>query len=160
MKKIIFLFIVSIASNNYLWAQKFSLKESIDYALANQETLKNLEIDRQLAEKKINEAYTTLFPQIKGIFDVRDNFILPTSVIPASAFGGPPDTYRAVQFGQKYNGTAALDATWTLYDPTFYPSLKSQKMNNEVVINNKKVQENTIILNVNRAYYSALLSHY
>jgi outer membrane protein len=159
MKKIIFLLLLSVTVFNILKAQQqFSLKQSVDYALENQETLKNLEIDRLLAEKKINEAYTTLFPQIKGVIDMRDNFILPTSVIPASAFGGPPGSYRATQFGQKYNGTAALDATWTLYDPTFYPSLKSQKMNNEVVANNKRIQENNIVLNVNRAYYSALLS--
>ncbi len=120
--------------------------------------MKNLDIDRQLAEKKISEAYTTLFPQIKGILDVRDNFILPTSILPSTSFGGAPDTYRAIQFGLKYTSTAALDATWTLYDPTFYPSIKVQKINNQVVENNKKIQENTIILNVNRAYYSALLS--
>lgn len=158
MKKIVSLFSLLVLMSASLPAQQFSLKQSIDYALANQEQLKNLDIDRQLAEKKINEAYAALFPQIKGVLDVRDNFVLPTSVIPASAFGGPADQYRAVQFGQKYNGTAALDATWTLYDPTFYPSLKSQKINNEVAENNKKVQENQILLNVNRAYYSALLS--
>ena len=158
MKKsilIILIYIVVVSTTN---GQQYSLKQSVDYALANQETLKNLDLDRQLAEKKISEAYTTLFPQIKGVFDVRDNFVLPTSVIPASAFGGPADEFRAVQFGQKYNGTAALDASWTLYDPVFYPSLKSQKMNSVLVENNKKIQENTIVLNVNRAYYSALLS--
>lgn len=158
MKKIIFLLTLYLNALNYIQAQQYSLKQSIEYALANQEVLKNLDIDRQLAQKKISEAYTTLFPQIKGILDVRDNFILPTNVIPASAFGGPSGSYRAVQFGQQYNGTAALDASWTLYDPTFYPSLKAQKMNNEVAANNKKVQENNVILNVNRAYYSTLLS--
>ncbi len=158
MKTILVTILIYLSVLINVQGQYFSLKESIEYALKNQETLKNIELDRQLAEKKISEAYTTLFPQIKGIFDVRDNFVLPTSVIPATAFGGPADSYRAVQFGQKYNGTAALDATWTLYDPTFYPSLKSQKMASEVVQNNKKIQENNIILNVNRAYYSALLS--
>ena len=158
MKKILSLFSLLLLVAVSLPAQQFSLKQSIDYALANQEQLKNLDIDRRLAEEKINEAYTTLFPQIKGVLDVRNNFVLPTSVIPASAFGGPAGDYRAVQFGQKYNGTAALDATWTLYDPTFYPSLQSQKINNDVAENNKKVQENLVLLNVNRAYYSALLS--
>jgi outer membrane protein len=158
MKKVIFILTIYLVVLNTIQAQQYSLKQSIDYALANQEALKNLDIDRQLAEKKISEAYTTLFPQIKGVFDVRDNFVLPTSVIPNSAFGIPGDGYRAVQFGQKYNATAALDATWTLYDPTFYPSLKSQKMNSAVTANNKKVQENSVVLNVNRAYYSALLS--
>ncbi|HVD98246.1 MAG TPA: TolC family protein [Cytophagaceae bacterium] len=156
MKKILLLiFVLPFVG---LKAQQFSLKQSIDYALANQEQLKNLDIDRQLVEKKISEAYTTLFPQVKGVLDVRDNFILPTSLIPASAFGGPPGEYKAVQFGQKYNGTAALDATWTLYDPVFYPSLRAQKLSNDVAANNKKVQENLTVLNVNRAYYSALLS--
>ena len=158
MKKIIFFLSLYLVALSNIQAQQYNLKQCVDYALANQEVLKNLDIDRQLAQKKINEAYTTLFPQIKGVLDVRDNFILPTSLIPASAFGGPAGSYRAIQFGQQYNGTAALDATWTLYDPTFYPSLKSQKMNDEVAANNKKVQENNIILNVNRAYYSALLS--
>jgi outer membrane protein len=139
-------------------AQQFSLKQSIDYALVNKESLKNLAIDRQLAEKKISEAYTALFPQIKGVLDVRDNIVLPTSLFPATLFNGPAGTYRPTQIGLKYNGTAALDATWTLYDPTFYPSLKAQKLNNAVADNNKKVEENNIILNVNRAYYSVLLS--
>jgi outer membrane protein len=158
MKKIIFIIVLYSTALNYIHAQQYSLKQSVDYALANQEALKNLDIDRELAKKKISEAYTTLFPQIKGILDVRDNFVLPTSILPGSVFGGPAGSYRATQFGLQYNSTAALDATWTLYDPTFYPSLKAQKMNNEVAANNKKVQENNVILNVNRAYYSVLLS--
>ena len=158
MKKIIFIIVLYSTALNYIHAQQYSLKQSVDYALANQEALKNLDIDRELAKKKISEAYTTLFPQIKGVLDVRDNFVLPTSILPGSVFGGPAGSYRATQFGLQYNSTAALDATWTLYDPTFYPSLKAQKMNNEVAANNKKVQENNVILNVNRAYYSVLLS--
>jgi outer membrane protein len=158
MKKIIFIIVLYSTALNYIHAQQYSLKQSVDYALANQEALKNLDIDRELAKKKISEAYTTLFPQIKGVLDVRDNFVLPTSILPGSVFGGPAGSYRAAQFGLQYNSTAALDATWTLYDPTFYPSLRSQKMNNEVAANNKKVQENNVILNVNRAYYSVLLS--
>ena len=158
MKNSLIIILIYVATLATSQGQYYSLKQSVDYALANQEALKNIDLDRQLSEKKLSEAYTALFPQIKGVLDVRDNFVLPTSVIPSSAFGGPADTYRAVQFGQKYNGTAALDATWTLYDPVFYPSLKAQRMNSSVVENNKKIQENTIVLNVNRAYYSALLS--
>ena len=52
MKKILLL-ILSVTVLGTLQAQQFSLKQSVDYALENQESLKNLDIDRQLAEKKI-----------------------------------------------------------------------------------------------------------
>ncbi len=56
MRKIIFILTIYLIGLTSMQAQQYSLKQSIDYALANQEALKNLDIDRQLAQKKINEA--------------------------------------------------------------------------------------------------------
>jgi outer membrane protein len=157
MKKIIFtiftfLIILSVS------AQQYTLTQSVEYAVSNLENLKNLDIDRQLAEKKLKEAYTQLYPQIKGVFDVRDNLKLPTSILPGTFAGRPADETIPVQIGQKYNATVALDASWTLYDPTFYAGFKSVKLNSTVAENNKELQTINVRLNVSKAYYATLLS--
>ncbi|MCU0429291.1 MAG: TolC family protein [Cytophagaceae bacterium] len=136
----------------------WTLEQCIAYGLQHQESFKNAQIDQQLAAQKVKQSHTQLLPQVKAVADLRDNLILPTNILPGALAGLPSDQTLAVQFGQQYNATAALDANWTLYDPGVSAGLKSLKKQIDISEQQKTLLEKTIRLQVSQAYYALWLA--
>src|SRR5687768_13777245 len=125
MKKILLL--VSVAFSVPALAQSadtasysFSMKQAVEYALQNQKDVKNAMLEEQIAKQKVNEVMGAGLPQINASFDLRYFIEIPTSLIPAEFFGGPPGSFAAVQFGTKYNATAGLEASQLLFSGEYF----------------------------------------
>src|SRR5674476_275603 len=108
MKKIILTIGIGIAVLNS-FGQKtestsfsFSVQEAIDYAMQNENSIKNAVLDEAIAKQKVNEIMGMGFPQINSSFDVKDFFAIPASLIPAQYFGGPPGTFARIKLGTQY----------------------------------------------------------
>ncbi|MCX6295106.1 MAG: TolC family protein [Bacteroidetes bacterium] len=136
----------------------FSLQQAIDFALQNQKDVKNAMIDEQIAQKKVNEITGLGLPQINGSFDLREFIEIPTSLIPAEIFGGPPGSFAAVKFGTKYNATAGLDASQLLFSGDYFLGLKASKV--YVEISSKSTQRTKIETSatVAKAYFTVLVN--
>jgi outer membrane protein TolC len=67
--------------------QAFSLKESIAFALANQPTMKNAQLQTQAAKARVGEIRSLGLPQINAAADLTDNFQLQKSLVDVSNFG-------------------------------------------------------------------------
>jgi hypothetical protein len=78
-----------------------SLQQCIDYALQNEPKMQNALYDEQIAKYKVKEVTAMGLPQLNGSIDVKDFIELPTSLIPAEFFGGPPGTFIGVKFGTR-----------------------------------------------------------
>lgn len=164
MKKI-FLIITLAVSTISTFAQtkegenfSFSLKQAVDYALQNQNNVKNALIEEQIARAKVNEITGMGLPQINSSFDVKDFLEIPTSLIPAEVFGGPAGSYAAVKFGTQYQATAGLDASQLLFSGDYFLGLKATKTFVEI---SKKSTERTKIeatATVSKAYYTVLVN--
>lgn len=135
-----------------------SLQQAIDYAMQNQVLIKNALIDEQIAKQKVNEITGLGLPQINSSFDVKDFLEIPTSLIPAEIFGGPPGTFAAVKFGTKYQATAGLDASQLLFSGDYFLGLKASKV--FVELSTQSTQRTKIDLStlVTKAYYTILIS--
>ncbi len=136
----------------------FSLQQAIDFALQNQKDVKNAMIDEQIAQKKVNEITGLGLPQINSSFDLREFIEIPTSLIPAEIFGGPPGSFAAVKFGTKYNATAGLDASQLLFSGDYFLGLKASKV--FVEISSKSTQRTKIEASatVAKAYFTVLVN--
>lgn len=136
----------------------FSLQQAIKYATENQKDVKNAIIDEQLAQRKVNEIMGMGLPQISSSFDLRNFVELPTSLIPADFFGGPPGTFAAVKFGTKYNATAGVDASQLLFSGDYFLGVKASKT--FVEISKKSTQRTKIetAATVSKAYYTVLVN--
>jgi len=136
----------------------FSLQQSINYALENQKDIKNAIIDEQIAQKKVNEIMGMGLPQINASFDLREFLEIPTSLVPADFFGGPPGTFAAVKFGTKYNATAGFDASQLLFSGEYFLGVKASKV--FVEISSKSTQRSKIETSatVAKAYYTVLVN--
>ena len=136
----------------------FSLRQAVDYAVQNQKDVKNAIIDEQIAQKKVNEIMGIGLPQINASFDLKEFIELPTQLIPAEFFGGPPGSFAAVKFGTKYNATAGLDASQLLFSGDYFLGLQASKV--YVEISSKAVQRTKIetASTVSKAYYTVLIN--
>lgn len=142
------------AAGNY----SFSLQQAVDFAMQNQNNVKNAALDMEIAASKVNEVLGMGLPQINSSFDVKDFVEIPTSLIPAQIFGGPAGSFAAVKFGTKYNATAGFDASQLLFSGDYLLGLMASKV--YVELSSKASQRTKIetAAAVSKAYYTVLIN--
>ncbi|MGZ4117214.1 MAG: TolC family protein, partial [Bacteroidia bacterium] len=165
MKKIIITIGIAVAAFNSFAQTKdtgkaysFSLQQAIDFAMQNQNDIKNAIIDEEIAHKKVNEIMGMGLPQINSSLDVKDFLEIPTSLIPAEFFGGRPGTFAAIKFGTQYQSTAGFDASQLLFSGDYFLGLKASKV--FVELSTKSTQRTKIETSatVSKAYYTVLIN--
>ncbi len=165
MKKVVLIIGLGIASfaafsqtNEAPAAYSFSLQQAVDFALQNQNNIKNALLDEEIAKNKVKEVFGMGLPQVNASFDIKDFLELPTSLIPAEFFGGPPGSFAAVQFGTPYQATAGLEASQLLFSGDYFLGLKASKVYME--LSGKATQRSKIetASTVSKAYYTVLIN--
>ncbi|MBN8701948.1 MAG: TolC family protein [Bacteroidetes bacterium] len=136
----------------------FNLQQAIDYALKNKTDVANALLDEQIAKNKVKEITGIGLPQISGSFDSKYFIEIPTQLVPADFFGGPPGSFAAVQFGTKYNTAAGVTASQLLFDGTYIVGLQASKT--YVELSQKAIKRTQIeaATAVAKAYYSVLVN--
>lgn len=136
----------------------FTLKEAVEYALANNPAHLNAQLEQEINLAKKNEVRGMGLPQVSASFDVKDFIEIPTSLIPGEFFGAPAGTYIPVKFGTKYNATAGFSVSQILFSNDYLVALKASHAFLE--LSEKSVQRSSIetIANVNKAYYTVLVN--
>lgn len=157
--QIIFLFAVfpNRSSGQNGGTKSFTLKEAVSYALSNNVNCLNAQIDTEIATAKKNEIKGMGLPQISGNFDIKDFVQLPTSLLPAQVFGGPPGTFIPVKFGTQYNSTAGISATQGIVNTEFFGAVQASKTFLELSEKNYQRAKIETTVMVSKAYYSALI---
>ncbi|MGL5892309.1 MAG: TolC family protein [Bacteroidia bacterium] len=136
----------------------FSLQQAVDFALANQNNVRNAQLDEQAARYKVNEVLGIGLPQISGSFQIQDYVEIPTSLIPAEIFGGPAGTFIPVQFGTKYNATTAFNASQLLFSGSYFLGVKGAKVYQELAQKNTERTRVEASAEVTKAYYTVLVN--
>lgn len=151
---IMILVLLSAFSEN-LNAQTVSLEEAVASALQYNRTLKLAKSDIDFAEEKRKEAAANLLPKLNASADYRYFTELPYQLMPASVFGGPPGTYREVQFGVPQNLSANLQLSVPLLNPVAINTLKTLDIAGEIAGVQYELTEEEVVLNVTQTYYNA-----
>jgi len=139
-------------------AQSYSLQQAQDFAVKNSINSANAKLDVDLARAKKNEVTGIGLPQISGSFDVKDYVEIPTSLVPAEFFGGPPGSFAAVQFGTKYNATAGISASQLIFSSDYLVGLQASKTYMELAQKAESRTKIETMTSVAKAYYSALVA--
>jgi outer membrane protein TolC len=138
--------------------KQFSLPAAIDFALKHNNTYLNVENDAKLNTYKKKELTGQGLPQINGTADLRDNALIPTSLLPGQIFGAPAGTYIPVKFGVTYNVTASASASQLIFSSDYIVGLKAAK---ELVnLSQKNLLRSKVetAQNVSKAYYGVLVN--
>ena len=135
----------------------FSVKQAVDYAEKNVVQVKNALVDIEIQKQTNKEITASAFPQINGNVSVNDYLNIPTSLIPAEFFGGPPGTFTPVKFGTKYNATFGGDVQQILFDGQVFVGLMARKTVIESVVKIKEITSEQIKVNVMKIYYQLVV---
>ena len=139
---------------------KFSLQQSIAYAMDHQGNMVNARYEVDKAGAKVKEIIGIGLPQISGTVNIQDFLDIPTTLIPGQFFGGPAGTFEPVKFGVQYNTTGELDGSQILFDGTYIVGLEASKTYKEL---SQKALVQTSIQTasmVTKAYYTVLVSYW
>jgi outer membrane protein TolC len=139
-----------------LWAQPvLSLKECIDFGLANHPAIAVARNNQENARQQAREAIASYLPQVNLNANVTNNLKLQTNVIPAGVFG--PEEQR-ITFGNKYATQAIADANQPIYNRGLLLGIRANKPNTELSTLNLEQTRQTIIYNIATAYYQILIN--
>ncbi len=136
----------------------FSLKQSVDYALEHSTSVKSAQYDQIQATEKTKEIMGIALPQVSGTFQIQDFIEIPTSLIPAEVFGGPPGQFIPVQFGTQWNTSATFSASQLLFNGTWLYGLKGAQVYQSLAQKNVTRTQIESASEVTKAYYTALVN--
>ncbi|WNJ19179.1 TolC family protein [Pontibacter sp. G13] len=138
---------------------QFSLEEAIQYALSNNYELKSTRFEEYKARAQANEILSAGYPQINAKGDMTYYVKIPTSLIPAAAFGGTAeDPPIEVQFGQPWNITGGFEASQLIFDGTFFIGIKGSRVFVELSELETNRSEEDAALTVSKAYLQVLIT--
>jgi outer membrane protein TolC len=138
--------------------QSMTLQQCIDYAMQNKPQVQNAVYDEESAKYKVREIVGLGLPQISSSFDVKNFLDIPTSLVPADFFGGPPGTFAAVQFGTQYNATAGLSASQLVFSSDYLVGVQATKVFLELTKVNTKRTKIEAAQMIAKAYYTVLIN--
>jgi len=159
MNKILTLYLLCFAiGTSQAQENTFSLKQAIDYALANHSAVKNALLEEEIANKKINELIGAGTPQINGSAELNNFLDIPVSFVPGEFFDGEAGTFFPVQFGQQYSASAGVSISQLVFDGSYMVGLQASKTYRELSRKQSKQTRTETAVNVSKAYYGALVA--
>lgn len=135
----------------------FSLQQAVDFAIKNQVSVKNAELDKKIAKEKSDELLGIGLPQISGSADITKFIDIPTTFVPGEFFGGDPGSFYPVQFGQNYSSTAGLTASQLLFDGSYLVGLKASRMYVDLMHKQVNQTKTDLAATVSKAYFNVLI---
>jgi outer membrane protein len=128
------------------------LKDAIQYALKANQTVRKAKLDVENSKYQVDEVRASALPQISGNGSITYSPILQLTSLPGE-LAGQPGQPLLVAFGQKWNSSAGLSLSQTLFDQAVFTGLKAAKTTEEFYLLNAQLTEEQIIEMVANAYY-------
>ncbi|MDR2272385.1 MAG: TolC family protein [Sphingobacterium sp.] len=125
-----------------------TLQQLIDYALRNQISIKQAELDESIGEKDIDISLSGWYPQLGLTGNFNHNVKLPTMF-----FNG-----ANIPMGTKNSSALTLQADQQLLNPALMQAKKGADLLRQSNKQNTEVQKINAVVNVSKAYYDILTS--
>lgn len=135
----------------------FSLADAVKYAMANNNTIKNAQVDILDAEQNIKEQFSRGLPQINGSLDFQHFLKVPVLPLPEAFAMGDPNAPTSIAFQLKNNFTAGISARGMLFDGSFFVGLRAAKASGEYYNLQLENSKRTVRSQVTQTYFPTLL---
>jgi outer membrane protein TolC len=141
-------------------SRAFSLQEAIDFALENSISLKNSQESVASSEARVKELKGMGMPQLSASGAVIDNYIIPTSFIPAIIFdpNAAAGDLVGVKFGTQYTGNATINLKQMIFDGSYIVGLKASKTYTELSRKDLIKTQTDVVEAIKKAYYAVLVN--
>lgn len=140
---------------------QLSARQAVDYALANQSSVKTAKLDELIQLALNKEVSGRALPTIKGTGSYQYNPILQKQQIDLHNFDPsvPAGTYQPVAFGLTHNVAGEVRLDQVLFDPSVLVALQARKTLEELADRNVKRSEIDVKVAVYKAYYNILAAN-
>jgi outer membrane protein TolC len=140
---------------------QLSARQAVDYALANQSSVKTAKLDELIQLALNKEVSGRALPTIKGSGSYQYNPILQKQQIDLHNFDPsvPAGTYQPVAFGLTHNVAGEVRLDQVLFDPSVLVALQARKTLEELANRNVKRSEIDVKVAVYKAYYNILAAN-
>lgn len=146
--------LVLISFAGFGQSASFSLQQSLDYALLNNQNLLNAKLERDISETTVKETLSRGLPQITANGGVSKNLIIPE--VP---FTNPiTNEETTIAFQRKYNGNALVNLEQMIFDGSFFVGLEAARTYRQLAEKDQIKTEIDIIEAVTKAYYGVLIA--
>lgn len=149
---------INVSAQQQVTTEPISLsaKEAVDYALANQSSVKTAKLDELIQLAKNKEISGMALPSITGAGSYQYNPIVQKQLFNTRNFGSPIDSFTAVSFQLPHNMLGEVKLTQTLFDPSVLVALQARKTLEILVSQNVTKSLIDVKSNVYKAYYNVL----
>lgn len=147
------LFLV-IASSSLAQTESFTLDAAKSYSIDHHISIKNSQLDVEVAQKQIVEIRGMGLPQV-NITGSFNNFLnLPVQVMDASFFNpsAPPGTLVSFRAGTDYSSNANLQLTQLLFNGSYIIGLQAAAYIEKFQQNLAEISKEDVVFNVIQAY--------
>lgn len=134
-----------------------SLPEVLQLSKEKNYALQNATLQTQLANLTKKTAIgNVLNPRIPATAQSLNNFEQQVSFLPGPIFGLPIGTFKEVTMGQQYTSTFSIQPQFDILNFGSIAQIKSAKINEQLVENQNKLNEQNIYNQINGVYYNLL----
>ncbi|MFD2573971.1 TolC family protein [Spirosoma soli] len=138
----------------------YTLQQAIDFAVRQNVSVRNGQLDAVSAEARIREVKSSALPQIAASASLTDNLIIQQAFLPANTFdpSAPADASVAVKFGVPYSGNASVSLNQVVYSASLNVGLRAAATYRELAQRNLQATKVTVAEQVAKAYYGVLVA--
>ena len=151
---------VSMGQNSE--SMSVSLQEAIDYALENNQQVKNARLEEEIADKQVGEILADGLPQVNANANLMHNYKIQQTVIEnENGFPDPsvPDgTPIPFGFGIPYTSSFDLGLTQMVFDGSFFIGLEAAKTFTQLSKKDHIKTKIDIAEAVSKAYFGVLVN--
>lgn len=135
-----------------------SAKQAVDYALANQATVRTAKLDQLIQLAKNKEVSGLALPNVAGSGSFQHNPIVQKQLIDASNFSDsvPKGTLVPFSFGLKFNAVGEIKVNQVLFDPSVLVALQARKTLEDLSTRTVQKAEIDVKVSVYKSYYNVL----
>lgn len=137
--------------------QVFSLDAAVDYAMSNNNAIRNAKVDILDAEQNVKERLSTGLPQINGSLDYSHFLKVPVLPLPEAFAMGDPNAPTSIAFQLKNSFVAGISARSMLFDGSFFVGLRAARASGDYYNLQLENAQRTVRTQVVRAYFPVLL---
>ncbi len=139
----------------------FSLSQAEDYAVNNNEQVKNALLDIESAKKKVWETTAIGLPQISAEGQFQQLLDIPVSVVDASLFNpmAPPGEVLEFRMGQEFSTSLTFNASQLIFDGSYIVGLQFSKFFQKMSATAADNTKQEVRAMVREAYYNVLVAN-
>ncbi|MFT3738703.1 MAG: TolC family protein [Breznakibacter sp.] len=146
------LFTLAVSEAN---AQKiYSLQSCIDTAMQKNLNIKAVQFDLEKSYAGVKQSVSNYLPNVNLSASYQYQFEIPTSILPADAFGGATDGYMAAQMGVEQSKSIAAQLNQNIFNMPALTGIKIARISGNLSALQIKSTKEDLVYNISTVYYN------